>query len=106
MGLGQLGMDVIRHLKVFGYKLRGWSRTPKDVEGVEVFSGAEQFEAFLNGTDILVNLLPLTPETHGILNYDTFTQAAPRRARRRRSGGDQRGAWWPPEGGRYRSRPR
>ncbi|RYG95614.1 MAG: glyoxylate/hydroxypyruvate reductase A, partial [Alphaproteobacteria bacterium] len=44
MGLGQLGMDAIRHLKVFGYKLRGWSRTAKAVEGVEVFSGAEQFE--------------------------------------------------------------
>src|SRR5215217_1183520 len=74
MGLGQLGLDAIRHLKVFGYKLRGWSRTPKAVEGVEVFSGAEQFETFLNGTDILVNLLPLTPETHGILNYDTFSK--------------------------------
>lgn len=72
MGLGQLGMDAIRHLKVFGYKLRGWSRTPKAVEGVEVFTGAAEFDAFLNGTDILINLLPLTPETHGILNYETF----------------------------------
>ncbi len=74
MGLGQLGMDTIKHLKVFGYKLRGWSRTPKAVEGVEVFTGAEEFEAFLGGTDILINLLPLTPETHGILNYDTFSK--------------------------------
>jgi glyoxylate/hydroxypyruvate reductase A len=74
MGLGQLGMDAIRHLKVFGYKLRGWSRTAKAVEGVEVFHGAEQFDAFLNGTDILVNLLPLTPETFGILNHDTFSK--------------------------------
>ena len=74
MGLGQLGMDTIKHLKVFGYKLRGWSRTPKAVEGVEVFTGTEEFEAFLGGTDILINLLPLTPETHGILNYDTFSK--------------------------------
>jgi glyoxylate/hydroxypyruvate reductase A len=74
MGLGQLGMDAIRHLTVFGYQLRGWSRTAKQVDGVEVFTGAEGFEAFLNGTDILVNLLPLTPETHGILNYDTFSK--------------------------------
>jgi glyoxylate/hydroxypyruvate reductase A len=72
MGLGQLGQDAIRHLKVFGYKLRGWSRTKKEIEGVETFSGDDQFEAFLSGTDILVNLLPLTPETHGILNYETF----------------------------------
>ena len=74
MGLGQLGLDAIRHLKVFGYKLRGWSRSPKAIEGVEVFTGMEQFDAFLSGTDILVNLLPLTPETHGILNYDTFSK--------------------------------
>jgi glyoxylate/hydroxypyruvate reductase A len=74
MGLGQLGMDAIKHLKVFGYRLRGWSRTAKQIDGVELFAGAEGFDAFLGGTDILVNLLPLTPETHGILNYDTFSK--------------------------------
>ena len=74
MGLGQLGQDAIRHLKVFGYRLRGWSRTPKSIGGVEVFTGAGEFDAFLSGTDILVNLLPLTPETQGILNYQTFSK--------------------------------
>lgn len=74
MGLGVLGLDAIKHLKVFGYALRGWSRTAKAVEGVEVFSGEDQFDAFLGGTDILVNLLPLTPETQGILNYETFSK--------------------------------
>lgn len=74
MGLGQLGQDAIRHLEVFGYKLRGWSRTPKNIEGVETFAGEAQFDAFLGETDILVNLLPLTPETRGILNYDVFSK--------------------------------
>jgi glyoxylate/hydroxypyruvate reductase A len=74
MGLGQLGIDVIRHLKVFGYKLRGWSRTAKEIDGVELFTGTEQFDDFLSGTDILVNLLPLTQETLGILNYETFSK--------------------------------
>lgn len=74
MGLGVLGQDVIRHLKVFGFQLRGWSRTPRTMEGVETFAGTEQFDAFLSGTDILVNLLPLTPETIGILNYDSFSK--------------------------------
>ena len=74
MGLGSLGTDAIRHLKVFGYKLRGWSRTSKAIDGVETFAGPEQFEAFLTGTDILVNLLPLTAETQGILNYETFSK--------------------------------
>jgi glyoxylate/hydroxypyruvate reductase A len=72
MGLGVLGQDAIRHLKVFGYQLRGWSRSPKAIEGVETFAGPEQLDAFLAGTDILVNLLPLTPETQGILNYENF----------------------------------
>jgi glyoxylate/hydroxypyruvate reductase A len=74
MGLGQLGLDAIKHLKVFGYKLRGWSRSAKAIEGIEVFTGFEQFDAFLGGTDILVNLLPLTTETQGILNYETFSK--------------------------------
>jgi glyoxylate/hydroxypyruvate reductase A len=73
MGLGQLGLDAVRHLKVFGYQLRGWSRTRKEIEGVETFAGAREFDAFLQGTDILVNLLPLTKETDGILNYTTFS---------------------------------
>ena len=72
MGLGALGQDAIKHLKVFGYPLRGWSRSPKTIEGVETFAGPGQLDAFLAGTDILVNLLPLTPETHGILNYETL----------------------------------
>ncbi|HEV7277214.1 MAG TPA: glyoxylate/hydroxypyruvate reductase A [Devosiaceae bacterium] len=74
MGMGVLGQDAARHLNVFGYKLRSWSRTPKAVEGVEGFSGEAEFDRFLSGTDILVNLLPLTPETRGILNYETFTK--------------------------------
>ena len=55
-----------------GFSLRSWSRTPKAIKGVEAFSGDEQFDAFLEGTDILVNLLPLTPQTAGILNAETF----------------------------------
>lgn len=72
MGMGVLGQDAIRHLKVFGYKLRSWSRSPKAIDGVEDFVGLSQFDAFLAGTDILVNLLPLTPETAGILNYENL----------------------------------
>jgi glyoxylate/hydroxypyruvate reductase A len=74
MGMGVLGQDAARHLKVFGYKLRSWSRSRKDVDGVEGFSGPDEFDSFLSGTDILVNLLPLTPETRGILNYETFSR--------------------------------
>ena len=72
MGMGVLGQDAAARLRPLGFSLRSWSRTPKSVEGVENFIGADQLDAFLSGTDILVNLLPLTPETTGILNYETF----------------------------------
>ncbi|ODT80765.1 MAG: hypothetical protein ABS76_14960 [Pelagibacterium sp. SCN 64-44] len=72
MGMGVLGQDAVKRLLPLGFMLRSWSRTPKQIAGVHGFAGAEQFDAFLAGTDILVNLLPLTPETQGILNYETF----------------------------------
>lgn len=72
MGMGVLGQDAVSRLRPLGFALRSWSRTPKANDGVEGFAGEESFEAFLGGTDILVNLLPLTPETTGILNYQTF----------------------------------
>ena len=72
MGMGVLGQDAVRRLQPLGFDLRSWSRTPKTIDGVEGFSGAAEFDEFLSGTDILVNLLPLTPETTGILNYETF----------------------------------
>jgi glyoxylate/hydroxypyruvate reductase A len=72
MGMGVLGQDAVARLRPLGFTLRSWSRTPKAIEGVDGFAGPETFDAFLAGTDILVNLLPLTPETSGILNYETF----------------------------------
>ena len=68
MGLGELGQDALRMLKPFGFALGGWSRTPKEIDGVECFSGKDGFERFLARTDILVNLLPLTAETAGIVD--------------------------------------
>lgn len=72
MGLGVLGQDAARRLRALDFTVRGWSRSPKSIEGVECFAGADQFDAFLSETDILVDLLPLTPDTMGILNMDTF----------------------------------
>lgn len=72
MGMGVLGQDAVTRLKPLGFDLRSWSRTPKAIEGVQGFAGNDSLDAFLGGTDILVNLLPLTPDTAGILNYETF----------------------------------
>jgi len=77
MGLGTLGVAVASLLKSFGFDTSGWSRSAKAINGVTVFSGAEQIDAFLDGLEILVCLLPLTAETNGILNADVFRHLAP-----------------------------
>lgn len=77
MGLGVLGERVARALSVFDFPVRGWSRSPKTLQGVQTFSGAETFHEFLQGTRILVNLLPLTPQTENIINRDTLRLLLP-----------------------------
>jgi glyoxylate/hydroxypyruvate reductase len=72
MGLGVMGQAAARALAVFGYKLNGWSRSPRVLAGIACYAGREQLDAFLHGTDILVCLLPLTPDTSGILNRRLF----------------------------------
>ncbi|MGO4171316.1 2-hydroxyacid dehydrogenase [Bosea sp. TAF32] len=68
MGLGELGQDAAAKLKVIGFDVAGWSRSPKSIEGLCTFSGEEGMKEFLARTDILVCLVPLTPETRGIID--------------------------------------
>jgi len=70
MGLGVMGEAAAKALAPFGYQLRGWSRSPRNIDGVECFAGPAGLDAFLADTDILVSTLPLTPETRGIINRD------------------------------------
>ena len=72
MGLGTLGADAADALKRLGFRVSGWSRSPRAIDGVDCFHGETQIEPFLRRTDILVCLLPLTPETRHILNRDVF----------------------------------
>jgi glyoxylate/hydroxypyruvate reductase len=72
MGLGTLGTDAARVLRRIGFQVLGWSRTPRQVDGVACFHGREQIEPFLARTDMLVCLLPLTPDTRGVLNRAAF----------------------------------
>lgn len=72
MGLGNLAQSCIALLEPFGFRLRGWSRSAKTMPGVETFHGQDQLKTFMQGCEILVCLLPLTPETENILNRDTL----------------------------------
>ncbi|MBO1905537.1 glyoxylate/hydroxypyruvate reductase A [Microvirga sp. 3-52] len=76
MGFGVLGQDAARKLKTMGFDVAGWSRTPKSVEGFQVYAGEERLTPFLNRTDILIALMPLTPDTQGILSRSLFEKLA------------------------------
>lgn len=68
LGLGQLGGVCARSLAQLGFEVAGWSRTPRSVEGVRNFVGEAQLADFLQRTEILVCLLPLTRETTNLLD--------------------------------------
>ena len=77
MGLGVLGERVARALAQFDFPINGWSRSPKAIAGVRAFTGAEQFNDFLSASRVLVNLLPLTPDTANVMNQDTLGRLQP-----------------------------
>ena len=72
MGLGVMGVDAAIRLRDIGFRVAGWSRGRKHIHGVESFAGAEEFDAFLARTDVLVSLLPATADTDGIINRATI----------------------------------
>jgi glyoxylate/hydroxypyruvate reductase A len=72
MGLGEIGRAVAAQLAGFKFKLRGWSRQQKSLDGVDCFAGAASLPDFLSDCDILLCVLPLTLETRGLLNADLF----------------------------------
>ena len=74
MGLGVLGERVARALAQFDFPINGYSRTPKAIDGVRAFTGAEQFNDFLGASRVLVNLLPLTPDTTDVINKEALSR--------------------------------
>lgn len=74
MGLGILGSDAAQKLRLLGFNVAGWSRSRKSIPGIDCFAGPQEFNSFLERTDILVCLLPHTPETTGIINRDLIAK--------------------------------
>jgi glyoxylate/hydroxypyruvate reductase A len=76
LGLGELGLDAATKLKALGFDIAGWSRAEKHSLGFPSFHGREGLDALLARADILVCLLPLTPQTGGMLNAKLFAKLA------------------------------
>jgi glyoxylate/hydroxypyruvate reductase A len=74
LGMGVLGTRVITSLASFGFPMRGWSRSARQMDGVSCFAGKEQLDDFLRGTRVLVCMLPLTPETGNLLDRARLSQ--------------------------------
>ncbi|CAN5703505.1 glyoxylate/hydroxypyruvate reductase A [soil metagenome] len=74
MGLGTIGQDTAKKFAALGFPTAGWSRTAKTLPGIETFHGKDGLDNFLARTDILVNVLPLTRDTRGILDAATFAK--------------------------------
>jgi glyoxylate/hydroxypyruvate reductase A len=70
MGLGVLGRAAAVALARLGFRVAGWSRTPKTLPDIETFHGEDGLDAFLRRTEILVCLLPATLATQGMLDLE------------------------------------
>ncbi|TIX81124.1 MAG: glyoxylate/hydroxypyruvate reductase A, partial [Mesorhizobium sp.] len=74
MGLGTLGRAAASVLLSLGFAVNGWSRSERPMSGVSTYAGEAGLIPFLNATDILVVLLPLTPQTQDIINYGVLKE--------------------------------
>jgi len=77
MGLGVLGERVAKAVAQFEFPVNGWSRSPRQIEGIRCFAGAAGLDQFLAASRVLVCLLPLTPDTRHILRGETLSKLLP-----------------------------
>jgi len=80
MGAGVMGEACGKALQDIGFNVAGWARTPRGSSRFPVYAGMEELEEFLEKTDVLVNLLPRTAETTGLVNAATFSSLGKRRS--------------------------
>jgi glyoxylate/hydroxypyruvate reductase A len=70
LGLGEMGLTAARRLVAQGYRVSGWSARPRSEPGIECLCGDDALPALLSRSDVVVNLLPLTPATRGLFNAE------------------------------------
>lgn len=72
MGVGEIGSDIVHKLMALNFNVAGWGRSAKHIDGMASFSGPPGLKPFLTRSEIVICLLPLTPETENILNAEAF----------------------------------
>lgn len=77
LGLGEMGGTAALALAGLGFRVMGWSRTPRALDGVACLAGAEGLHAVLAAADMLVCLLPRTPDTENLLDAAAFARMRP-----------------------------
>ncbi|KNC93307.1 2-hydroxyacid dehydrogenase [Trabulsiella odontotermitis] len=77
LGLGELGAYTAQELARQGFDVRGWSRSQKEIRGIRCSSGLDSLDHFLSQSDILVTMLPLTPDTTGLLSAARLARLPP-----------------------------
>ncbi|MFN3844974.1 MAG: 2-hydroxyacid dehydrogenase [Paracoccaceae bacterium] len=77
LGLGALGSACAHAMTTLNFPVTGWSRTPRSVPGLRCMSGRDGLRQALTGAQIVVTLLPRTPDTDSILNAETLALLAP-----------------------------
>lgn len=74
LGLGNLGEHLSRALTALEIANTGWTRSPRQVDGVETVSGAQALDDLLARSKVVVCLLPLTEQTEGVLSAELFAK--------------------------------
>ena len=74
LGLGKIGAYVAENLAIIGFKVKGWSGSKKEIKGVESYAGENEISSFLENTDVLINILPVTLQTENIINKNLLMQ--------------------------------
>lgn len=77
LGAGLLGQACCKRLQLNGFSVKAWSRAQKNIPGLDIYCGEEGFRRVLEGADIVVLLLPLTPDTQGLIDSDTIQLMKP-----------------------------
>ena len=77
LGIGAIGSVIASRFAALGFAVRGYARSPKSIDGIEMFVGADQLNAFAEDLQIVVSVLPLTPDTTGIIDAGFLNRMTP-----------------------------